>query len=112
MVPGEGYGGTCGAFTPAWIRECVLPDYLLAAGPPGAQADTVTLHAMRSPVATGDLKGVGRWVHLQGHYDDPAAPSCRATGTGMIGFEPHPPSAEIVSACRLVFVVTDIRTVH
>ena len=111
--PGEGYGGTCVAFTPAWIRECVLPDYLLTVGPPAAAVDVPTLHAMRSPKAKGDLVGVGRWVKVQGHYDDPVSPSCRAAGeVGMIGLEPEPPNAMVVSACRLVFVVTDIRTVR
>ena len=109
--PGEGYGGTCGAFAPAWIRECVLPDYLLTAGPTGpANGDTPTLHAMRSPGAKGTLTGYGRWVRVQGHYDDPVSPSCRAGGVdGTIGFEMELPPALVVSACRLVFVVSDVR---
>jgi hypothetical protein len=113
--PGEGYGGTCGPFTPAWIRECVLPDYLLASARP-SEPHEVGMHAMRSPSATGDLAGVGRWVRVQGHYDDPASPTCRFTGDvavvgAYIGLEPLPPTAHAVLECRLVFVITDIRTV-
>ena len=111
--PGEGYGGTCGPFEPVWIRECVLPDYLLTEGRVVGQGDVPTLHVMRSPKAKGDIKGVGRWVHVEGHYDDPASTSCRATGdVEWVGLEPEEPAALMVSACRLVFVVTDIRTVH
>jgi hypothetical protein len=109
LDPGEGYGGTCGAFEPAWIRECVLPDYFLIADRSVDGADVPTLNAMRSPKATGDLIGVSRWVRVKGHYDDAASASCRGGGVD-IGFEPEPPTALLVSACRLVFVVTDIRT--
>lgn len=110
--PGEGYGGTCGAFTPTWIKECVLPDYLLTPSVIGAtSSDAPTLHAMRSPVATGDLSGYSRWVTIQGHYDDPVSPSCRAgSADGTIGLETELPRALVVSACRMVFVVTGIRT--
>jgi hypothetical protein len=109
--PGEGYGGTCSAFTPVWIKECVLPDYLLTAGPTGpANGEIPTLHAMRSPGAKGNLAGYGRWVRVQGHYDDPVSPSCRDGGVdGTIGLEAEQPRALVVSACRLVFVVTDVR---
>lgn len=111
LDPGEGYGGTCGAFEPVWIKECVLPDYLLLADRPDGAIDPPILHAMRSPKTTGDKVGVGRWVRVQGHYDDAVSPSCRVAGdAGSIGLEPEPPTALMVSACRLVFVVTDIRT--
>jgi hypothetical protein len=110
--PGEGYGGTCGSFTPDWIRECVLPDYLLTPGPPPPTDTFAEFHAMRSRGATGDLKGVGRWVRVEGHYDDPAAPTCRAGSSGSAdGIEPAVPPGLIVAECRLVFVVTHIRTV-
>ena len=112
--PGAGYGGTCGLFTPSWIRECVLPDYLLSSGA-GVDPNSVgsnELHAMRSPSATGDLAGVGRWVQVTGHYDDAASPTCRfAGGAGAIDSEPERPRAEAVLECRLVFVVTHLRTV-
>jgi hypothetical protein len=110
--PGEGYGGTCGAFTPSWMRDCVLPDYLLSAGAPGDSGEVAELlHAMRSPAAAGDLVGVGRWVEVTGHYDDPISPTCRYAGyDGSIGLEPERPRAMAVLACRLQFVVTGLRT--
>jgi hypothetical protein len=112
--PGEGYGGTCEAFTPMWIRECVLPDYLLSSGA-GVDFNSVggdELHAMRSPSATGDLVGVGRWVQVTGHFDDPISPTCRYfSGETNIGFDAEPPAALAVMQCRLVFVVTHLRTV-
>jgi hypothetical protein len=110
--PGEGYGGTCAAFTPGWIRECVLPDYLLAADAKANAGTQPILHAMRAPNATGATRGVGRWVQVQGHYDDPVSSSCRGAGDfGSVSLEPEVPKALAVLECRLVFVVTDIRTV-
>jgi len=113
--PGQGYGGTCGEFTPRWILECVLPDYLLSGGL-GVDPNSVgagTLHGMRSPSATGDLTGVGRWVQVTGHFDDPVSPTCRYGGDSgpTIGFEPERPRAEAVLECRKVFVVTHLRNV-
>jgi hypothetical protein len=111
--PGEGYGGICEAFTPAWIRECVLPDYLLAGARQAGAGLVPGLHAMRSPGATGDLAGVGRWALVQGHVDDPASPTCRGSHVaGSIGLEPERPPAQVVLECRSVFVVTSIRTVR
>ena len=111
LDPGEGYGGTCGAFEPMWIKECVLPDYFLIADRSADGAEVPTLDAMRSPKATGDLLGISRWVRVKGHYDDAASPTCRVAGdVGSVGLDLEPPPAMVVSACRLVFVVTDIRT--
>jgi hypothetical protein len=107
--PGEGYGGTCPAFSPGWIEECVLPDYLLAARRTSDQ-DLVAIHAMRSPGATGVTVGVGRWVRITGHYDDPVSPTCRGVGgDGSLGLESEIPPALAVWRCRLVFVVSDVR---
>jgi hypothetical protein len=86
----------------------------LTAGPSGpTNSEIPTLHAMRSPGAKGNLNGYGRWVRVQGHYDDPVSLSCRAGGAdGAIGLEPEQPRAMVVSACRLIFVVTDVRNAH
>ncbi|MBI3746724.1 MAG: hypothetical protein HY264_09455 [Chloroflexi bacterium] len=110
--PGEGYGGTCGQFTPRWILECVLPDYLLSGGVDTNAVGRGMLHAMRSPTASGDLTGVGRWVQVTGHFDDPVSPTCRFGGGDSgptIGFEPERPRAEAVLDCRKVFVVSRLR---
>jgi len=58
-----------------------------------------------------DPAWAGRWIEVTGHFDDPAATSCRYT----------PPPAEdefysgrlwIVETCRQQFVVTSVRTVE
>jgi hypothetical protein len=107
--PGEGYGGTCPAFSPAWIQECVLPDFLLATA---RTTDTngAVLHGMRSPSATGATTGVGRWVRVTGHYDDPVSSSCRGvTSDWGLGLASEIPPALAVSMCRQVFVVSNVR---
>ena len=98
----------------AVIEEAGATDAAAAAAPaaPGDSGEVAEeLHAMKSPSATGDLAGVGRWVEVTGHYDDPISPTCRYTGyDGSIGLEPEPPRAMAVVVCRLQFVVTDLRT--
>ena len=102
--PGEGLGGTCPAVVPTWLLDCVLPTWLLAP----SKASDQTLHALKHPGATGALKGVGRWVDVTGHFDDPAATTCRLEpGPAVVGF---PPVAWYVLACREEFVVTNIET--
>jgi len=77
----------------------------------GAWRSADGLTWMRSPAATGDLAGDGRWVEVTGHYDDPISPTCRYAGyDGSIGLEPEPQRAMAVLTCRLHFVVTDLRT--
>lgn len=56
--PGVGYGGTCLVVTPTWLQEWVLPDWLLAPG----KTSHAQLHALKRPDATGNLRGVSRWV--------------------------------------------------
>jgi hypothetical protein len=115
--PGEGYGGTCAPMTPRWLQVCVLPDWLLSeertrnAGPEEDRHiidPPKFLDALKSPGAKGDLKGVGRWVNVTGHFDDPAAATCRpASGPAGIGLEPM---ASFVLQCREQFVVTRMET--
>jgi hypothetical protein len=102
--PGEGYGGACMEVVTAWLQPCVLPDWWLAPDRTG----TVRLDAVRRPGAVGDLKGVGRWVNVTGHFDDPAAATCRsAAGPTVIG---EPPVGWSVLHCREQFAVTQIET--
>lgn len=115
--PGEGYGGTCPPTTPRWLHPCVLPDWLLAERKTrNANAEEEhhvidppkLLDALKSPGAKGDLKGVGRWVEVTGHFEDPAAATCRPTsGPAGIGL---PPMAFFVLRCREQFAVTRIET--
>jgi hypothetical protein len=109
--PGEGYGGACATFTPVWIHECVLPDYLLASSSSSTANPQAAFHAMRWPSASGATNGVGRWVNVIGHFDDAVSPSCRGSGEpGGVGLESLLPPAVAVMSCRQVFVVTDVRT--
>jgi hypothetical protein len=92
------------AVLPTWLQECVLPDWLLASG----KTSGVQLHALRRPGATGDLKGVARWVEVTGHFDDSASSTCRLeTGPATLG---EPPVGWFVLRCREQFVVTRIET--
>jgi hypothetical protein len=50
---------------------------------------------------------VGRWVVLNGHYDDPEAASCVATPWEDEGVSPDP--AVVVYECRFRFVVVDVQ---
>ena len=110
--PGEGYGGTCGPFRPQWIRECVLPDYQLASVE-RSDGSLETLHAMRAPSATGQTKGVGRWVRVTGHVDDPVSLTCRAVSDDIrFAADVEIPPALAVLDCRQVFVVSDIVTIR
>ena len=104
--PGVGYGGTCEVMTPSWLLDCVLPDWLLATD----KTSNVQLHGLKRPDATGNLKGVARWVDVTGHFDDPAAATCRlASGPATVG---KPPAGWYVLRCREQFAVTRIETTH
>ncbi len=108
--PGEGYGGACEPVIPTWLNPCVLPDWLLAPGKIGKGQIPGQLHALRGPEVTGNLKGVSRWVNVTGHFDDPAAATCRPeAGPAAVG---DPPVGLFVLRCREQFVVTRIETTH
>jgi hypothetical protein len=105
--PGEGYGGTCPQISPSWLQVCVLPDWWLSAG----KSAEGSLDGLKRPDATGDLAGVGRWVNVTGHFDDPAAATCRlAVGDGAA--EDLPPAGWFVLQCRMRFVVTRMDTTN
>jgi hypothetical protein len=57
------------------------------------------------PASSFEQPEVGSDVRVTGHFDDPAAASCRETAT--VGGETPAPPTEIVERCRRVFVVTD-----
>ncbi|HEY0443575.1 MAG TPA: hypothetical protein VGC90_05075 [Candidatus Limnocylindrales bacterium] len=101
--PGEGWGGICPEQAPAWLQLCVLAPWWLATG----RSSKAHLDAVQSPGATGNLKGVGRWATVTGHFDDPASGSCRPVGITAV-FEP--PRAVFVLECREQFVVTRLDT--
>jgi hypothetical protein len=103
--PGEGYGGICPQISPSWLQVCVLPQWWLSAG----KSTEGSLDAVKRPDANGDLAGVGRWVKVTGHFDDPAGATCRlAVGDGVAA-DP-PPAGWFVLQCRMRFVVTRMDT--
>jgi hypothetical protein len=108
--PEDGSMACVGSGSPGWIHACGATDYLLAAGKLGGPGSDVTLHGVRAPTATGALDGVRRWVRIEGHFDDPVAPSCRAASapTFLDLMSLEPPGLAILR-CRLAFVVTDVR---
>ena len=102
--PGEGYGGACADVVTPWLQPCVLPDWWLASD----RAAQVHLDAVKRPGAAGDIKGVGRWVNVTGHFDDSAAATC-APGAGPTAVG-EPPVGWFVLRCREQFAVTRIET--
>lgn len=89
--------------TPGWFRSAkglfvsVAPEL-----PPGV----TPLVALAVPPVPGDLQAtyVGHWVSITGHFDDPAAVTCTATGEAGVA----PTAADAVAICRSVFVVTAV----
>jgi hypothetical protein len=55
----------------------------------------------------GSLPDVGTDVRVTGHYDDPAAQTCRETALGG-GAETLAPAAEMIDRCRRAFVITEV----
>jgi len=88
---------------PAWFRSADgLFVSVAAEFPPGV----TPLVALAVPPALGDLQAklVGHWVVVTGHFDDPAAATCVASGEP--GVVPGP--AETVAICRSTFVVSAV----
>ncbi|MGH2392955.1 MAG: hypothetical protein ACRDGH_05585 [Candidatus Limnocylindria bacterium] len=94
--------GPCVSIEPAWLgcdsavglvptqdRNKFSPWLLVAVDP-------------ASGVATGEL--IDTNVRVTGHYDDPAAQTCRFDGT----YVPAPTEVDWVATCRSTFVVTSI----
>jgi len=110
VVQCEGCGGACGGETgsPAWLLEpCGYARFWL--GPKrttgGPSPDSLSVQVDPAhPVATPHG---GAHIRITGHFDDPAAPTCRLVleGVGVL-----PPAGEAIAGCRQQFVVTSIKT--
>lgn len=87
---------------PAWFRAATFFVARKADMEPG----TGPITALAVPPDLGDLqaKHVGHWVRITGHYDDPAARTCVATGEPGVA----PTTAEAVVICRSTFVVESV----
>ena len=112
LAPSWGIGGLSNGIQPAWLGDWAGLDVVLWLKPrpqAGCSTDTdcqwLFLHAHD---ATALALAPDRWVTVTGHFDDPVATTCRATGTGP---DAVPSDAEAAVQCREHFVVTGIRTI-
>jgi hypothetical protein len=86
---------------PSWFRTA--EGLFVSAGRPPAEEEVV---ALAVPPALGDLQArfEGRWVTVTGHFDDPAATACVATGEAGLA----PSAEEAIRICRSTFVVSAV----
>lgn len=87
---------------PAWFRGLGL----FVATTVGQKPGYGPITAFAIPPGLGDLQPahVGHWVTLTGHFDDPAAQTCVASGEPGVA----PTTAEAVLICRSTFVVASV----
>jgi hypothetical protein len=87
---------------PAWFRGLGL----FVATTSGQKPGYGPITALAIPPGLGDLQAaqVGHWVTVTGHFDDPAAATCTATGEPGVA----PTSAMVVTICRSIFVVAGV----
>jgi hypothetical protein len=112
LAPAWGIGGTGNGVVPAWLGEWGGLDVVLWEKPrpaAGCVEDSdclwMFLHAADPAMVRPAPE---RWVTLTGHFDDPLASTCRATGQRDDQVQGD---AAAIATCRGHFVVTEIRTV-
>lgn len=103
--------GGCGGTTPYtwipdWLGGMYAPLYLASEDMTSA-SDGGGYPAWPDPARRLSIPPEGTAVVVTGHFDDPAAPSCRVVPTGAV-VAALPPADEAVAACRRAFVVTAI----
>jgi hypothetical protein len=112
LAPAWGIGGLPNGIVPGWLGEWEgLPAVLwLKPHPVGGcfAADDCMWLFLYAPSTAGLSLSPDRWVALTGHFDDPLAATCRATGSGAGAVTSD---AQAIVECRKHFVVTGIRTV-
>lgn len=112
LAPPWGIGGLNNGVVPAWLGEWAGLVAVLWLKPRPADGcvaadDCVWVFLHASSAAALPLTP-DRWVALTGHFDDPLAVTCRATGQGP---DAVTSDAQAIVTCREHFVVTDMRTV-
>jgi hypothetical protein len=87
---------------PGWFRAASFLVASTSTMKPGYGPIT----ALAIPPDLGNLqaKHVGHWVVVAGHFDDPAAATCTATGDAGVA----PSAPEAVAICRSIFVVSAV----
>lgn len=111
LAPPWGVGGTSNGLAPAWLGEWAgLPSvlWLRPRNSAGclAATDCVWMFLYAPDAATLPLTP-DRWVRVSGHFNDPAATSCRWAGP-----DGDPVTdASAAAVCRQHFVVTSIADV-
>ncbi len=83
-----------------WLRPCVLEGIVVYPQAGDANGLLVHLHPdMGVPIGTVPHS----WLTIQGHFDDPAAQTCRKVTEGATVEDPA-----FIEACRQEFVATEI----
>ncbi len=119
VVRTDGLGGTSGwKMTPAWLAD----DWMGAILQPKALAevDDKAWFIVRVAPALGRCaitdagatdcpfgSHLGDYVRVTGHFDDPAAGTCRSAAWEQ-GQDPGPSKTKMIARCRARFVVTKI----
>jgi hypothetical protein len=96
-----------GEFEPRWLMQ---PSDNLVFLSPIANGDWGTVEAVLPPSLERDERWREHWVEVTGHYDDPAAASCRLepAASDEIWYDP----IEVVNQCRGRFVITSVTLVR
>jgi hypothetical protein len=88
-------------WTPAWLTIDSTWRLFGAAGPDGVDAPM----GIAIDPSLGDSLPTGTWLTVRGHFDDPAAQTCRRTLSEGWGGIPETTAMQVLQ-CREVFVVT------
>jgi hypothetical protein len=105
-------GTTSGQARPAWLIDPMgFSALYLEPAVVSAETGPGGFGGMIDPAHPVTVPAPGTHVELTGHFDDPAAATCRVFPIpGAIG--PVVPMAQTIARCRQAFVVTAIRTLR
>ena len=104
---GECYGSMEGNPEPAWL---VNPTENLLFLAPNDVLTDLSANAVLAPSLEPDPAWKRTWIEVTGHYDDPAALTCRQD-IGADSMEWWLSRSWVIERCRLTFVVTEVKVV-
>jgi hypothetical protein len=104
---GECYGTMSGNPQPAWLLNPT--DNLLFLAPSETHTDWSATAAL-GPLLKPDQAWRGAWIEITGHYDDPAALTCRQE-VDADSVEWWSGRTWLIDQCRATFVVTAVKVV-